>query len=460
MTLPPTLPTSRPRWLALAGICLLLLTLGGLLSHAPGAIDVGSPGHEAAFTAFGCAAVAIYFAVVLLVLHRAQPRIAIWLVLAVALGMRLIVLAGPPFRSSDIYRYVRDGEVQNAGINPYRYVPADPALQTLRDPAIYPHINRADYAHTIYPPAAQLLFRAVAAISPTTLTMRLAMLGFDLLAILIVLRLLTVAGIDPARVLIYAWNPLVVWELPGNGHVDAAAIGCIALALLAWTRRRDGWTGAALAAAVLVKFLPLALVPAFWRRRAAWRWDWRLPVVMLAITIGLYALYARVGWQVFGFLPGYTSEEGLGNGQGIFWLDALSRLITLPPYAGRVWLALVAIGLGGLAVWMMRIRPQPAARDPVVAARDIGILACAMVIAITPHYPWYFAWLALPGCLAPSAAIIWLSAAAFLQNHDPFGDYTVQMAAIYLPFLALLVVDLKRRGATIPHPAPILRSTP
>jgi alpha-1,6-mannosyltransferase len=456
MILPPSLPTSRPLWLALAGGGLLLLTLGGLLSHAPGSIDVGSSGHEAAFTAFGCAAVAIYFAAVLLVLHRTQQRVAIWLVLAIALTMRLIVLAGPPFRSSDIFRYVWDGEVQNAGINPYRYVPADLALRSLRDPAIYPHINRADYAHTIYPPVAQLLFRAVAAISPTTLAMRLAMLAFDLLAILVVVRLLAAAGIDRARVLIYAWNPLVVWELPGNGHVDAAAIGCIALALLAWTRRRDGWTGAALAAAVLVKFLPLAVFPAFWRR-----WDWRMPLVMLVMILGCYALYASVGWHVLGFLPGYTSEEGLGNGQGILWLEALSRVTPLPRYAGAVWFAVVALALGGLAVWMMLLRPQPAQRDLVAAARDIGILACATVIAITPHYPWYFAWLALPCCLAPSAAIIWLSAAAFLQNHDPFGDYVVQMACIYLPFLALLVIDLKRRGAAMSHTAqaPILRST-
>ena len=67
----------------------------------------------------------------------------------------------PPFLSTDIFRYVWDGQVQAAGINPYRYVPAAPELAPLRDAMVYPNINRADYAPTIYPPAAQMFFLAV-----------------------------------------------------------------------------------------------------------------------------------------------------------------------------------------------------------------------------------------------------------------------------------------------------------
>ena len=59
-------------------------------------------------------------------------------VLAVAAAMRLAVLAAPPYLSSDIYRYVWDGRVAAAGINPYRYIPTDPQLEHLRDPEIFP----------------------------------------------------------------------------------------------------------------------------------------------------------------------------------------------------------------------------------------------------------------------------------------------------------------------------------
>ena len=50
-------------------------------------------------------------------------------------------------------------------MNPYLYPPADAALSSLRDAAIYPYLNRADYAPTIYPPAAQIVFRLVTSIS-------------------------------------------------------------------------------------------------------------------------------------------------------------------------------------------------------------------------------------------------------------------------------------------------------
>jgi alpha-1,6-mannosyltransferase len=428
-------------WLGLAGFALVMLTLLGAAGHDKGDFSVGTPAQEAAFTLFGCIAVLVYFAATAGVLRHAPPPAALWLILGVALAIRLIVLVEPPFRSSDIFRYVWDGIVQNHGTNPYRYIPADPALQSLRDSAIYPHINRANYAHTIYPPMAQLIFRVVAAINPTVLAMKTAMMGFDLLAIVVMLRLLTLAGIDRARVLIYAWNPLVVWEFTGNGHIDAAAVGFIALALLARARGRAALTGAALGAAILVKFLPAALFPAFWRR-----WDWGMPLTAIGLIAALYMVFIGAGSRVFGFLTGYANEEGLDSGTGIFWLDAVARFVKLPADAGKLWLGAAVLVLGVLGLWMMLLRDrQPTSHaDIVPIARDACVLASAVMVAVTPHYPWYFAWLALPCCLAPIPSVIWLSAAAFLQNHDPFGDYIVQMSCIYVPFVILAVLDIRR----------------
>ncbi len=99
------------------------------------------------------------------------------LILAMAVAMRLLVVGEDPLLSTDIYRYVWDGRVQAAGINPYAFVPADEALKSLRDSAIYPNINRADYAVTAYPPVAQMFFFAVTRISETLTAMRLAMVA-------------------------------------------------------------------------------------------------------------------------------------------------------------------------------------------------------------------------------------------------------------------------------------------
>ena len=80
--------------------------------------------------------------------------------------MRLLTLTAPPFLSTDMYRYVWDGRVQLAGINPYRYLPAADAA---RVPARRRRSIRTSTAptmrHTIYPPAAQMIFALAAAVS-------------------------------------------------------------------------------------------------------------------------------------------------------------------------------------------------------------------------------------------------------------------------------------------------------
>lgn len=89
---------------------------------------------------------------------RAPERTALWTIAAVAILLRAYLLFAEPLLSTDIYRYVWDGLVQGAGINPYRYFPADQTLSFLRDNPVYPNINRADYAVTIYPPVARCFF--------------------------------------------------------------------------------------------------------------------------------------------------------------------------------------------------------------------------------------------------------------------------------------------------------------
>ncbi len=218
--------------LLLAGGGLIGLTVAALSLHVPGADTVGTDARTDLFVALLTVAAIVYLFAIRVVLRRPTCAVAAPIMLAVAIAMRVPVLLAPPFLSSDVYRYVWDGRVQVAGINPYRYVPADPALLPLRDAAIFPHINRAGTARTIYPPAAQLVFQAVARVSDSVVAMKLAMVAFEALACWAMLRLLALAQLPAERVLIYAWNPLAVWEFAGNGHVDAIAIGLLAVALL------------------------------------------------------------------------------------------------------------------------------------------------------------------------------------------------------------------------------------
>lgn len=219
--------------------------------------------------------------------------------------------------------------MQAAGINPYRYIPADPHLVFLRDDAIYPYINRREYAPTIYPPGAQMFFFAVTRVTGTIAGFKAALFCLEMLTLGLLARLLAAFNLPRERATIYAWNPLIVWEFC-SGHIDVLMTALVLLALLARQKERDKLTGFLLALATLVKFSPLVLFPALWRRR-----DWKMPLIFAA-TIGLgYLPYLGVGTRVIGFLPAYTGEEGMGDGPFFFLLLAryLSGGLPIPALA-------------------------------------------------------------------------------------------------------------------------------
>jgi alpha-1,6-mannosyltransferase len=425
--------------LSALGLGLVLLTIGGMLLDLPHTPAALYPDGVNMLTGVLALCAVVYGAAVVLVLRRPLPGHAVWVVFGVAVALRLLLLSQPPALSSDIYRYVWDGRVQAAGINPYRYIPADPALAPLRDAAIYPQINRADYAPTIYPPLAQAVFAATGRIADGVTAMKIAMLGFEVLCIACLLAMLSQAGLPRARILIYAWNPLPLWSFASDGHVDAIAIGLLGLALLLRLRQLQGWAGTALAGAVLAKFLPLAVAPALLRGGRFW------PAALAgsAVIIGFYALYSGVGWHVLGFLPSYGSEEGLQDGSGFWLLAGIGHLLPLPPAATIVYLLAAVLGLLALALAVAKARPVPG--DPVTLCRDVGLLMLATMLVLSPRYAWYYAWLAVPATVAPSPALLWLAAASVLFYVDPWNNRFLWPALVFLPALSLLALELLTR---------------
>ena len=145
--------------------------------------------------------------------------------------------------------------------------------------------------------------------SPTLTLMKLTMYALEGITVFALVRMLRAMGRRREEAIVYAWSPLCIWEFGSSGHVDAAVIAAVSLALLFRLRNRAWLTGFALGAAVMIKFYPLLLFPALWRRR-----DWRMPLALATVVICGYAIYSGVGMKVFGFASGYASEEGMNSG--------------------------------------------------------------------------------------------------------------------------------------------------
>ena len=335
----------------------------------------------------------LYLAAVVAVLTQPANRWTLWIVLAWGVAMRAVTLFEEPYLSTDIYRYVWDGIVQHAHVSPYRYVPGDPVLAWLRPghEAVFAKINRRDYAHTIYPPVAQMCFWLATLFSPTVQGMKVMMFAFECITAGALVAVLRRLRRPVEQVLLYAWCPLLVWEIGGAGHVDAIVCGFVALALLFRAREQDGWVGFFLGCAVMTKFYPLALFPALWRRG-----DWRMPAALVSVCVAGYAIYASVGRLVFGFLGGYAEEEGMNSGERYFLLDAMHHTHALAGVTKAAFLALCAAVFVALIWWCWRFAAVSHAKsdgDVSAFARGGLWLAFAMMLLFSPHYAWYLAWL-------------------------------------------------------------------
>ena len=381
--------------------------------------------------------IAIYAAASWLSLRTQDSRTLLVLGLVFAALFRVSILFSTPYLSDDIYRYVWDGRVQAAGINPYRYIPADEALAGLRDEKIYPNINRRETAHTIYPPIAEAVFLLVTRISESVTWMKAVMVGFEAVAVWALVQLLMSFGFARQRVLIYAWHPLGIWEFAGSGHLDAMVIAFVALALLARRKRREISGGFFLACATCVKLFPAVLFPALYLRRS-----WKMALAFAATILIAYLPYLSVGpVGVLGYLPGYANERGMVNGEQ-YYLLAIARRVLSAQVPSSLYVIFAVAVLGVVSVCVMRDR----SRDELRYLRNALIVASLFLLLVAPHFSWYFAWLIPFLCFIPSLAVFYLTCASFLLYLTWLGDSPDRMLVLKsLIFVPFLLLSLRRK---------------
>lgn len=339
----------------------------------------------------------VYCIAIIWTLRNPGRTKTLFFILAVALFLRFIAMTAEPYLTTDAFRYVWDGRVGLAGINPYSFVPADPELSQLRDTKIYPHINQKEHAFTIYPPFAQFVFMAGTAIQNSLTGMKVMMFLFECLTVAAILGWLHSENLPKSRVIIYAWHPLPIWEFSSQAHIDAAAVGLLALGIWAATQRRQALVGVLFACAALVKYFPLVLLPALWKR-----WDWRLPTALLATIAVLYLPYVWYGdaEKVLGFLGKHLGNEGYQQGYGFYLVWFLRDFeIADPPGWLYIWVALSVLGLLAAITTFKRPRHE-------IKPEYLAVLGAVFVLLTSPHYPWYFGFLCVLAVRIPHPALI------------------------------------------------------
>jgi alpha-1,6-mannosyltransferase len=332
-----------------------------------------------AFLAYGVGAYAAF------PLHG---RPALVLILSVGAVTRLLLLPVSPSLSTDAYRYVWDARVGSAGVDPYAHPPAAPEMAGLRDSSIYPRLNHPTWL-TVYPPPAQIFFRAVYRIAPDSVTaMKVALGVAELGALTAIVFLLRALDLPAGRLVIYAWSPLVLVEIWGSGHLDALVLATVAGAALASACRRDGLAALLLGLGTLVKLYPAVLFLLLPGRRRA-----RVIAVFAgAVIAGTIASGGLDRWPVAP-IGRYVRDEYFNPGL----VRSLVNEPLLALAATAAWVAAVA--------WRGGAGPLAARAAPLVAG----------VIALAPNvFPWYAVWLVPFLAVTPSVPLIAFTGAVAL----------------------------------------------
>jgi Glycosyltransferase family 87 len=409
-----------------------------------------------------------------------------WSVAVILLGgiaLQAAAISATPHQSDDMYRYIWDGRVQAAGIDPYAYVPSAPQLASLRDPLLWPsdgrHCVRAGIPEphypsltlvpgctrinrptvpTIYPPVSEAYFFAVDKLSPPhsrTTPMQAAAGACAVLITVLLLFALRSMGRDFRTAAFWAWCPTVALEAGNNAHVDVLAVGLTAVALIILAKpgpmRRTILGGVVLGIAIAAKVTPVLVVPAVLRRRWA--------AVSLAVTGAVAAVYlphlVAVGSRVVGYLPGYLQENGYASGGRFAIIHVL-----LP---GRLDIVVAVVLLAVTALIVLRYS------DPDEPWRGAVLMTGAALAVTTPTMQWYPMLLVMLVAIDGRAEWLAFSLAGYIAAEPQMGRYSVPdprvigyglaiafVAAVWL----IRHVNSERSYRMLTAAPPMVRATP
>lgn len=302
-------------------------------------------------------------------------------VLGGALLFHLTLIPAPYAFSDDFFRYVWNGRVSAADIDPYRYAPGDPALTPLRDSVIWPNVN-AKEQHSPYPPLLESWFALLYRLMPESLLiMKLGMSVLNMGVIGMLLCLLWLRQQPLLWALIYAWNPQVVFQVAFSSHNEPLMLFWLLGALLLGTlshpmgKLAGGW---AFALAIMSKLVPVFVLPVLLQR-----WGWRSAAVCVLTVGSVYGALLVRGQRI---LTGAATEASAARfNDGLYYLiERVLRFITPDGSRFLTSLAVLAIMLAVIALLMTRQNMDMVA--------SVGIILATYVLLAASVAPWYVLW--------------------------------------------------------------------
>jgi alpha-1,2-mannosyltransferase len=412
------------------------------------------------------AALWVLFVAAFVLLRRLPLKTAVVLIIVGSVALGGAAMAGPPNTSTDSARYAWDGIVQNAGISPYKYGATSAKLESLRPEWLFPTpttaadgtqecsgsriqtshepgtdvvvctaLNRGT-AHTIYPPASELLFAGIRFVTgPEAQYWPMQLVGLLIsLGILALLLLgLRARNLDPRWAALWGWCPFVASEAITNSHADIlGALMLLAATLLVSSGKR--WRGGiALGIAIAAKLIPVIGAPALLKKQ-----PWKIVIASISVFLLLYVPYILTsGIKVLGYLPHYLTEEGFNDGTRFALISLFVK--------GDAAIVVAAVLLLVVAVLVWR------KTDPASPWVGQVIMIGTTLLILSPRYPWYA--LLLVPMIAMSGRWEWLAVPAALTVRQLYPHVTALRISEVLAIAIIVGMAAYRSGPGAPDRA-------
>jgi hypothetical protein len=439
--------------------------------------------------AFSLICVAYVAALVLLDRGLASRRGALVLVLGFAGLFQLTLLLIPGVFSTDVFSYLAYGQLGGTyGLNPYVHAPSalanDPLVEQIYAPWRALPSPYGPVWTTISVALAQVyrglsLEQQLVAHELFMSLLHLVNLGLIWLLLERCLPADWTRGSRVTAFALFAWNPVILFEVVGNGHNDGLMITLMLAAFVALALPRAPginlhWlaAGALLTLSILVKYatLPLGIIGAFawaselpsWRMRFAW-------LLGASLIVGAIVIVAFQPWYAGPATVTPLLNEFVGkfndHDRSTHWL--MQRMISaLPgetvifgmPIAAAAWLEIATtIGFGAYVVWELRQTTRACSSDRVytIARSAARMYLVTLLLVASQVHTWYFVW---PLSLVPLLG--WRSTLTRTVLVYALGGLVLDYASVAIPLeiQPLSVVGYLILPLLVPLVASLLRS--
>ncbi len=364
-----------------------------------------------------------------------------------AIGLRLIFLVAIPNLSQDFYRFIWDGRLLLAGLNPYLFTPNGLVYS---QPDLFPQMKllfegmgALSAGHfSNYPPIHQLPFIIAAmlckySILGSVIVLRLILIGADLGILFFGKKLLKKLQLPTKKIYWFLLNPLVIIELTGNLHFEGLMLFFFVMALYFIHSKKWHLAALTMALSIAVKLVPILSLPLF-LNKLGWKKS-----IRFYVTIGGGFLLLFLPFLSGDFIKNYSTTIGLWFSKFEFNASIYYALQWVIEKTSDVELihsmGIIVVSFLGLQIGYQLIQNKSKTTELILMI--LWVLSGYYFISTTVH-PWYIINLLLLSIFTNYKFVrIWsytLIFSYFAYNQSSVNENGLILCLEYIPVLSVL----------------------